>query len=270
MFRSSLLDDLIFGQPLNVPVRIERWRALRDRTPVRPGSVAVIVVNYNTKNVTATTLEAVRRLSPPDTQIVVIDNASTDGSRAWLRSLSGEIEVIQLPTNMGHGRALDIGVLRTHTEVVITLDSDAFPVRSDWVQRLTEPLDPPTVLAVGWKGRRDRLHPCCAAYSRRALLELGLSFTNFALRPGTPNPVFGVDCWDTGELISEALGHDRVRLIEATDSEFGGMMLGDILYHHCGVTTLITETDDLRKETNHEEGWRRAVKHYLVEDNQAQ
>src|SRR5438128_2429727 len=82
---------------------------LRIRT-LRAGAVTVVTVNWNSWSHLDVLIDVVRRHSPPDTEILVVDNGSVDGSRAFLAA-SPDVTTIMLPANVGHDLALDIGVL---------------------------------------------------------------------------------------------------------------------------------------------------------------
>jgi len=64
--------------------------ALRHRTPsfYRPG-VTVVTVNWNSLHYLERMLAAVEAMSPPGTEILVVDNASSDGSREFVRQRAG-------------------------------------------------------------------------------------------------------------------------------------------------------------------------------------
>jgi len=262
LYRSTLVDDLLMAQPLNAVARWERSRALRRGRAGDDSYLSVVIVSYNTLPVLRTCLAAVRELSPVDTEIVVVDNGSRDGSREWLRASPFGTRVVLLPTNLGHGRALDIGICRSTGSNFVTLDSDAFPVSADWLRVVCAPLREGAG-AAGWKGPRDRLHPALAAMPRAEYFKLGLSFAGFRLTNVLLQPEFGVDTWDTGELISEAVGPDRMVLFDSVKTEFGGRLIPGLGYHHCGMTTMITDGNDQRKGTGHESLWDRAVAAYL-------
>src|SRR5436305_1647746 len=82
---------------------------MRTRTPseYRPG-VTVMTVNWNSLPFLQFMLDAVRASSPLGTEVLVVDNASSDGSLAYL-SRCDDVRQIRLPFNFGHGVALDIG-----------------------------------------------------------------------------------------------------------------------------------------------------------------
>ncbi len=265
LYKGPWWDDLLFNQPVNVPLRGLR-ALLRSRSNGEVG-VTVLIVNYNSRDLLESVIPAVRRFSPASTRITVLDNASSDSSWSWLRTRPFGIRSIRLPVNIGHGRALDIGLLLARTEVVVTLDSDAFPYSDDWLRVLLEPLEVPTILASGARGPRDRLHPALAAYRKEAVLATGLSFHNFNLhRDLGEEPVFGQNTWDTGELIFEAFGSDSVRLLPTERDPSGfGQRIADVAYHHTGMTTGLTD-DPMALYANKTAMWEEAVERLLTRE----
>lgn len=261
LYRSSLFDDFIMAQPLNLIPRWERRRGIHRDQLGDESYVSVVIVSYNTLSALKSVVEVTRRLSPTDTEIVVVDNGSSDGSKEWLAGQPYGIIPILLRTNLGHGRGLDIGIYRSTGSIFVTLDSDAFPVRADWIQTLVAKLNEGFV-AVGWRGARDRLHPALAAMRRADFFKLNLSFAGFQLEPSDNNFEFGVNCWDTGELISEAIGKKNLYLFDFLETEFGGQLVPKLAYHHCGLTTLSTDPNDARAGTGHDQSWTTAIEYF--------
>ena len=259
LFDSTLLDDLLFAQPMNILVRWARFRG--SRQAVAEHRTTIVVVNYNTLDVLRSTVSAIRRFTDPSVELMVVDNGSRDGSREWIKR-QGDIRGVLLPTNMGHGRALDIGICRAATARVLLLDSDAFPVADDWLSMLTGPMEAVGVLAVGMRGRRDRLHPCCALIDRSYYLSTGVSMSVYdgQLKPGA-SPELGVNVWDCAELFSSTLNGDNMRLISATPTPYGGQLIGGKVYHHGAYTTRVGSGD--ASGTKDRESWRAAVAAYL-------
>lgn len=236
LYEGSPLDDFLFGQPANIPLRVVRW-ALTRRS-ARSAGCTVVIVNYNTLAPLKDVLSAVRRNSSPDIEIVVVDNASSDGSWLWLQTSPMGVRAVRSPVNLGHGRALDIGMGLARTPLVVTLDPDALPVSPRWLDVLLEPLRDDRVKAAGSWGRRDRLHPAFAAYRRSEVIKTGLSFHNYKPHLDTGDSfVFGHNCWDTGEYLFERLGRDHVALLDVRGSDNGwGEVIADVVYHHRAVT----------------------------------
>jgi glycosyltransferase involved in cell wall biosynthesis len=94
-----------------------------------PPSVTVVIPMYNE---VATIGELLRRLMqvsmPCESQVVVVDDASSDGSPAqvdpYVNDPSWPIELIRLPVNGGKGNAIAAGVAAARTTHVVVLDAD--------------------------------------------------------------------------------------------------------------------------------------------------
>jgi GT2 family glycosyltransferase len=88
--------------------------------------VAVVVVSYNTRddllNCLASVIESTRS---PDIEIVVVDNASSDGSLEAVRDTYPQVMTIANPTNVGFGVACNQAILATTAPFILLLNSDA-------------------------------------------------------------------------------------------------------------------------------------------------
>jgi rhamnosyltransferase len=95
-------------------------------------------------------LSSVRRQDLPqgaELEIVVVDNDSTDDSRA-VAQRHGAVVVPISQAEFSWGRALNRGIARTHGAVVLLLSSDATPADEFWVRRMVEPFGEPEVAIV--------------------------------------------------------------------------------------------------------------------------
>jgi glycosyltransferase involved in cell wall biosynthesis len=153
-------------------------------TPAPEYSILMVVHNA-LDLVRISTLRTLRHSASSDARLVVVDNASTDGARDWLRLLArrGAIDLIESASNIGHGPALELARARTASPYLITLDSDAFPLADDWIARLRARLDEGAG-AAGILHHRHYIHPSCLMVSRRLLDDFGLTFLNEKDRPG--------------------------------------------------------------------------------------
>ncbi len=263
MFQSSRIDDLLFAQPMNLLVRWERWRGLR--RAVVPGTT-IIVVNFNTLNLLQTTVPAIRRFTPPAVEQMIVDNGSHDGSGAWLRGQQSDLRPVLLRTNLGHGRALDIGISRATTSRVLLLDSDAFPIADGWMAEVERMMEAAGLSAVGMHGRRDRLHPAFALVDRQCYLDSGLSMAVHSRRLGPGETrALGVNAWDCAELFSLTLDNSRRRLLETVPTSYGGELIGGLVYHHGAFTTAAMEESSGQGFgfTSRQEAWSAAVARFL-------
>ena len=102
--------------------------------------VAVLIVNWNAGVHLEDALAALRRQQRPADRIVVIDNASSDGSREIAAGLPG-VELISLDRNAGFAAANNIGAAAAaDCDCVVFLNPDAFP-DPEWLERLMEAVD---------------------------------------------------------------------------------------------------------------------------------
>ena len=88
-----------------------------------PG-LAVIVVSYNTAHLLRECLTAILDHSG-DAEIVVVDNASADGSAAMVQREFPSVRLIAQARNTGFGAANNVGVQAAAAEFVMLLNSDA-------------------------------------------------------------------------------------------------------------------------------------------------
>lgn len=232
------MDDVAAKRPWNLRVKWTRRRAL-SRLHTLVDGVTVIIVNWNTKEVTADVIRTVQALSEPETRILVVDNGSVDGSRQMLRSWPG-IDTMLLHSNAGHGVALDLAICSARTTVAVTLDSDALPLLDGWLEPATTPIRNGSAVLAGLRSRRNFVHPVYAAVNTAEFVQRRLSFQTF-VTPGVSSSaaIWGEDAWDTGELMTRRLTTDEVHFIDQTPNpvpDLPGMTVGGVVYHHGGVS----------------------------------
>jgi N-acetylglucosaminyl-diphospho-decaprenol L-rhamnosyltransferase len=88
-------------------------------------ALTVVIVSFNARDDLSRCLDSLRAAPPAiPHDIVVVDNASTDGS-AELASAYPGIRLIALPGNRGFSAANNVGIRATSGEFVLLLNSDA-------------------------------------------------------------------------------------------------------------------------------------------------
>jgi len=103
-------------------------------------AVSVVVCNYNGERYLAQCLDAVRGLGSRVEEVIVVDNASTDGSAALIASRYPEVELIRMPSNGGPCVARNAGMRAARNRWVLALDNDAIP-RPDVLEKLCAALE---------------------------------------------------------------------------------------------------------------------------------
>ena len=94
--------------------------------PSGPSDVplSILIPTYNGRAHLERCLPSVCRHAPPHTQIVVVDDASTDGTASWLRTCFPQVEVVVRASNQGYCAAVNEGLEHVRGEVVELLNND--------------------------------------------------------------------------------------------------------------------------------------------------
>ncbi len=103
--------------------------------------VTIVIVSFNTRVDLARCLQAFADTPPAVTfQIVVVDNASSDGSAAMVADRFPGVRLIEAGGNLGFARANNLGIRATDSELVLLLNSDTL-VPPQALDRLVAALD---------------------------------------------------------------------------------------------------------------------------------
>lgn len=101
--------------------------------------LAIVIVSFNARADLVACLESLRGAPPAiPHDIVVVDNASADGSVEAAGAFTG-VDVVALERNAGFSAANNVGIRRTHTDLVLLLNSDTI-VPAGSIDRLVERL----------------------------------------------------------------------------------------------------------------------------------
>jgi N-acetylglucosaminyl-diphospho-decaprenol L-rhamnosyltransferase len=86
-------------------------------------AVTVVIINHNTRTHLYQCLTSVIA-SGHNGPIVVVDNASTDGSAEMVRACFPQVDLVVYPTNLGYGAAANLVIAGCQTDYVLLLNSD--------------------------------------------------------------------------------------------------------------------------------------------------
>ncbi|NUU59624.1 glycosyltransferase family 2 protein [Paenibacillus agri] len=94
-------------------------------------SISIVIVNYNTKEITSRCVDSFlyNRVDDNDVEIIIVDNASTDGSSIYLQekySQRENIRIILNEKNLGFGLANNIGVKVAKGNYIAFANSDTY------------------------------------------------------------------------------------------------------------------------------------------------
>lgn len=103
--------------------------------------VSVIVLNWNGEAYLGECLDSILNQTYSDFELLVVDNASTDGSREWLRERAGgRIRLIELPGNLGYAGGNNRGIEAAKGEWIALVNNDAVLDRF-WLKRIMEAVE---------------------------------------------------------------------------------------------------------------------------------
>ncbi len=105
---------------------------------------SVIVVTFNARAYVAACLSALSRQTFRDFEIIVVDNASTDGTAEFVRSSFPNVCLVTSPTNLGYGAGNNLGSTHAKGQILVLLNPDA-TAEPDWLANLLS--------AMGKRGR---------------------------------------------------------------------------------------------------------------------
>jgi rhamnopyranosyl-N-acetylglucosaminyl-diphospho-decaprenol beta-1,3/1,4-galactofuranosyltransferase len=132
---------------------------------VAPDGVIAVIVTHNRRELLLKCVDAIESQSHPVEEIVLVDNASADGTVDMIRERHPLVTLYELDCNIGGagGFAFGIAAARPHAGLIWLMDDDAAP-RPDALEHLTAARrrylgPPPVVVASRVVSRDDRPIP---------------------------------------------------------------------------------------------------------------
>lgn len=107
-------------------------------------SVTAVVPVYNGADTLDRCLTSLAAQGPSLREVILVDDASADGSRAILRRFAASdprFVVVEHAANLGIARTLNDGIARASGDAILLIHQDCELVGSDWVDRAAAVLD---------------------------------------------------------------------------------------------------------------------------------
>ena len=101
---------------------------------------SVIIVNYNSGHHLERCLPSLLREAGGDSEVILVDNASVDGSTEYVESMFPEVMVIRNQANRGFGHGSNVGARRAKGAHLAFLNPDTV-VEAGWLGTLVEALE---------------------------------------------------------------------------------------------------------------------------------
>lgn len=111
---------------------------------------SVIVLTWNGLNFIKACLDSVLAQTYPEFEVIVVDNASTDGSDKLVAEKFPQVRLICNERNLGFSGGCNVGLKAARGDILVLLNQDT-QVRPDWLHALNESLGDSHIGVVGCK-----------------------------------------------------------------------------------------------------------------------
>jgi O-antigen biosynthesis protein len=114
-------------------------RKFRPETRPDTQKASIVIPNWNGRDLLAKYLPSVIASieNHPDSEVIVVDNGSTDGSVAFIAQAFPDVRVLALKENLGFGGGSNAGFRAAHNDIVVLLNSD-MRVEPEFLQPLLD------------------------------------------------------------------------------------------------------------------------------------
>lgn len=96
---------------------------------------SIVIPHWNAKHFLQPCLDSLRAQTHKSIEVIIVDNASSDGSQAYVKEHYPEVILIELDENKGFTGACNIGMETAQGEIISLLNNDT-EVEPDWVTEI--------------------------------------------------------------------------------------------------------------------------------------
>lgn len=104
-----------------------------------PFFISVVIVNYNGARYLERCLASLARQTYRSFEIILVDNASTDGSAEGVADHYPEVQILRSTRNVGFAEGNNLGIRAARGNLIATLNTDT-EVEPDYLEKLSEPM----------------------------------------------------------------------------------------------------------------------------------
>ncbi len=97
-------------------------------TKSQESNLTIIILTYNSAHIIKSCLE---KLNFEKYKVIVVDNASCDNTVEFVKNNFPQIQLIELPKNIGYGRGNNVALRQVKTEFALVLNPDAIILEKD-------------------------------------------------------------------------------------------------------------------------------------------
>ncbi|HZY93730.1 MAG TPA: glycosyltransferase family 2 protein [Candidatus Bathyarchaeia archaeon] len=98
--------------------------------------LSIIILNYNNKGVLGHCLDSLAGTLTENTEVVVVDNASSDDSCGFVKQSYPWVRLIQNNSNHGYSRGNNIGATEAKGSILVFLNNDVIAFKPNWLSTI--------------------------------------------------------------------------------------------------------------------------------------
>lgn len=103
--------------------------------PVLFEGTSIVIPTYNQLDMVRQCIYSIIENTDLPYEIIVVDNASTDGTSAYLQSLGGQVRFKVLERNRGFAGAINVGLMMAKGSTIVLLNNDTL-LTENWLDQL--------------------------------------------------------------------------------------------------------------------------------------
>ncbi|MGE3171940.1 MAG: glycosyltransferase family 2 protein [Planctomycetota bacterium] len=135
---------------------------LRGMQPPKPApqdwpAVTAVVIGYNSKDIVGPCLQTLLDQDYPNLEVVVVDNASADGTAEFVRTNFPQIKLIASTENLGFAEGNNLVFRTSNAKYIALLNQDAYAARN-WITELVRCAEMDE--SIGSVGSKMLFHRC--------------------------------------------------------------------------------------------------------------
>ena len=211
---------------------------------------SIVIVNYNGKHLLHDCLSAVLAQSYDRFEVIVVDNASTDGSPEFIESNFPAVTVVRSRVNAGFAGGNNLGARLARGNLIVLLNNDTI-VAEGWLRALVQAAAPASVAVAGSFIRTDGIPE--SYYQKNGSLNfLGHNIMRKFAHPENTFFAGGASLVFKREILGTPFDEEYFLYIEDVYLSMRARFLGyrvvqspDSLVHHLGSDTTRRERSSL-------------------------